>query len=407
MDNGEKRLYTPIVLRTGFMHSYRRTISLLLFLILLEAVYWTLAGFWPRFDELALMRWGLIVILAIVVPLGTSTIRDIVAGYVNLFDVFDEQTEENLNLYRSLNRSSSKTQQEMYRLFKDENTYAAFQEKIREVVFDKTTDVIVIATIISITIFVLYNTVNEKIILNPSFSSYPLLILELLIDAYATVFLIAALSFILVFGIQYFYILNRLGSSLSDLSVWNYIQYLRGTPVKDSSFISFWRFGEYTSMIGQHFSGVAFRIVLLMTLGGLAQIQYNVSTSTMVTWILASIPLVLSVLILVLPLNSLHRVVHDAKVAVLRELEEEYDRLTLRFLNQLTKRRHSLTNDRVEKADIDLAVGTTSLRGIIEETRQLSTWPVKAPAVLQIVATALIPIGYFILEEILRELWLV
>jgi len=389
------------------MHSYRRTIALLLFLILLEVLFWTLAGFWPRFGELSLMRWGLIVILAIVVPLGTSTIRDIVAGYVNLFDVFDEQTEENLNIYRSLNRSSSKTQNDMYRLFKDESTYSAFQETIREFVLDKTTDIIVIVIIISITIFVLYNTVIEKIILKASISSYPLLILELLIDAYATVFLIAALSFILMFGIQYFYILNRLGGSLSDLSVWNYIQYLRGTPVKDSSFISFWRFDDYTSEIGQHFSGVAFRIVLLMTFGGLAQILYNVSTSTMVTWILASLPLVLSVLLLVLPLNSLHKVVQDAKVAVLKELEEEYDSLTLRFLNQLTKRRHSLTNDRVEEADVNLAIETTSLRGIMEETRQLSTWPVKAPAVLQIIATSLIPIAYFILEEILREFWFV
>ena len=39
-----ERLYTPLVLRTGFMHSYRRTIPLLLSVIILEAVYWTLAG---------------------------------------------------------------------------------------------------------------------------------------------------------------------------------------------------------------------------------------------------------------------------------------------------------------------------------------------------------------------------
>jgi hypothetical protein len=69
-----ERLYTPVVLRTGFMHSYRRTIALLLSVIVLEAVFWTLAGFWHRFDELGLMRWGLIVILAIVVPIGTGTI---------------------------------------------------------------------------------------------------------------------------------------------------------------------------------------------------------------------------------------------------------------------------------------------------------------------------------------------
>jgi len=80
VNDGEKRAYTPIVLRTGLMHSYRRTISLLLSVIVLEAVFWTLAGFWPRFDELGLMRWGLIAILALVVPIGTSTIHRDLTG---------------------------------------------------------------------------------------------------------------------------------------------------------------------------------------------------------------------------------------------------------------------------------------------------------------------------------------
>jgi hypothetical protein len=88
------------------------------------------------------MRWGLIVILAIVVPIGTSTIRDIVAGYGNLFGVFDEKTEEKLKLYKSLSPSSSETRKGMRRLFKDDDTYAAFQEGIRRVVFDKTTDIV-------------------------------------------------------------------------------------------------------------------------------------------------------------------------------------------------------------------------------------------------------------------------
>ena len=207
MNNGDQRLYTPIVLRTGFMLSYRRTSSLLLFVILLEAVFWTLAGFWPRFSELALMRWGLILILAIVVPIGTSTIRDIVAGYANLFGVFDEQTEQRLKVYRSLDHTSLETENGMRRLFKDGDTYAAFQELIRRVIFDKTTDIVMIVTIISISAFVIYNTLAEKIFLNPAISSYPLLILEIFIDAYATIFIIAALSYILVFGFGYFYII--------------------------------------------------------------------------------------------------------------------------------------------------------------------------------------------------------
>jgi hypothetical protein len=388
------------------MHSYRRTFLLLVSVLALEAVFWTLAGFWPRFDELGLTRWGLIVILALVVPIGTSTIRDIIAGYTNLFNVFDEKTEEKLKLYKSLNRPSSGTRGGMRRLFKDDHTYVAFQDRIRQVAFDRTTDIVIIVTIISITAFVSYNTVYEKTVLNAATSSQPLLFLEILIDAYATMFLIAALSFILMFGIQYLYILSRLGGAQHDLGVWNFIQYLRGNPVEDGPFLSYWRFHDYVSTIGRHFSGVAFRIVLLMALGGLAQILYNVSTSTMVTWILAAAPVVLSVLILVLPLGSLYRILHNAKDAVLRELEEEYDDLTLGFIAHLTERSHFGTTGHPEKADEDVTVKMASLRRIIEETRKESTSPVRAPVVLRIIATSLIPLVYFFLQELIRGLWL-
>jgi hypothetical protein len=143
-----------------------------------------------------------------------------------------------------------------------------------------------------------------------------------------------------------------------------------------------------------------------MAFGGLAQILYNVSTSAMVTWILAAIPVVLSVLVLVLPLNSLHRVLQDAKVAVLRELEEAYDQLTLRFMIHLIEQRHSRTTGHAENAEEGLAAKVNSLKGIIDEIREQSTWPVKAPVVLRIVATSLIPLAYFFLEELLREFWL-
>ena len=170
--------------------------------------------------------------------------------------------------------------------------------------------------------------------------------------------------------------------------------------------MTYWRFHDYMSIIGRHFSGIAFRIVLLMTFGGLAQILYNVSTSAVVTWTLAAIPIVLSVLILVLPLNSLLRVSYEIKVAILRELEEEYDHLTLRFISQLNGQRDYRTTSSEEKADVDVAARITSLKGIIEETRQQSIWPIKTPGVVRIIATSLVPLAYFFIQELFRELWL-
>jgi hypothetical protein len=246
-----------------------------------------------------------------------------------MFDVFDEKTEEKLKLYRSLKRSSS--EKGMPRLFKDDKTYTAFQERIRQVVFDKTTDTVIVITILSVMVFVVYNTLHEKVRLNGGISSYPLRILEIFIDAYATTFIISALSFILVLGIGYFYVLNLLGGSKSDLSVWNYLHFLRGDKDKGPSVMTYWRFHDYVSIIGRHFSVIVFLIVLLMAFGGLAQILYNASTSTVVTWTLAATPIVLSVLTLILPLSSLIRVSNEINGVILRGLEEEYDYLTLRF----------------------------------------------------------------------------
>ena len=406
MKNEEKKLYTPIVLRTGFMVSYRRTIALLVSVIVLELILWTLAGFWPRFNDLVLERWGLILILAVVAPLGTSTIRDIVSGYATMFGLFDEETADKLKLYRSLSSTDAESQKNTRPLFKDDGAYASFQDTVRKVVFDQTTDIIMIVIIISIAALVSYFTLNEKIIMNGAISRYPLSVLEVFIDAYATAFIIAALSFTFVFGIEYFFIINRLGRSRKDLSVWNFIQYLQGAPVKHRAFMSYWRFHDYSSIIGRHFSGVAFRIVLLGTLGGLVQILYNQSTGTIVAWTLAAIPFILSVLILILPLNSLHNVSRDAKRAVLRVLEEEFDQLTLRFITSISERRDTHSKVHANQVEEELAVKITSLKGILEEIRQQSTWPVEAPMVVRILVTALIPLAYFLAQEFLRGLFL-
>ncbi|MHA1906428.1 MAG: hypothetical protein ACW98Y_03965 [Candidatus Thorarchaeota archaeon] len=401
MKKAEEKLYTPIVLRTGFLHSYRRTILLLLTVIILEAVFWSVGGFWPRFDDFGLMRWGLIIILAIVVPIGTRTIRDIVAGYRNLFNLFDERTEKNLKLYRSMASPSSESQEGMRTLFKDEEAYSAFQDRARQVIFEKISQTSTLVSIITVTIVVLYNIAYEKIILRAAMARYPLSILEVVIDSFASIFLILSLSFIFLFGTGYLFTISRLGASKSDFAVWNYIEHLRGASVKDSSFMSYWRFHDYASTIGRHFSGIAFRIVLLAVLSGITQIIYNTSTPTFVTWILALLPIALSALVLALPLNSLHRVMRDAKDAVLKELEVEYDHLTVRFVSHLSEQRQSGTTER-KREDNDLAMKITSLKGIIEETKQQWTWPVRIPMVLQIVTTSMIPVVYIFLEELFR-----
>jgi hypothetical protein len=139
-----------------------------------------------------------------------------------------------------------------------------------------------------------------------------------------------------------------------------------------------------------------------MVLGALSQVLFV--TPSLVTWILAGLNIVTGVLILFLPLNSLHRVMLEAKTAVMRELEEEYDHLTLRFVSQLSELRHSEKTGRRGKEDVELATKITALRGIMLEAKLHAVWPIKFPAVLRILVTSMIPIITALLKVVVDYL---
>jgi hypothetical protein len=384
-----KKMYTPFVLRTGFMHSYLRTIPFLFLTVLLEFIFWTLGDFWPRFNELAYERWVLILILALVVPIGIRTIRNIVADYDDLFDAFDEETEEGLKLYRSMDRPSSATQEEMKGLFKDQEAFKKFQNGIHDIIFEKWTELGFLFSIAIVISVVFIFSIYPKL-LGIAYSTYPLLILEITSDILSILLLTLSISLLIVFGFGYLRTISHLGASRNGFGVWNYIRYLRGVPEKEGSIMSYWKFYDCTSMIGQKFSRIAFRIILLMVLTGLTQVLFGPPSP--VIWIIAGGSIFTGVMILALPLDSLHNVMVEAKKAVIKELDEEYDHLTVGFVSHLRELRHSEETTRNERDDVELATKITALRGIIQEAKQHSEWPIKFPIVVRILVTSLIPL---------------
>ena len=115
------------------------------------------------------------------------------------------------------------------------------------------------------------------------------------------------------------------------------------------------------------------------------------SEVTTIIWILAGTNVLTGILILVVPLNSLHKVMKEAKNGVLKELEEEYDYLTVRFVSKLRELRHAKSSGRVTKEDSDISSKITALQGILLETHLQWTWPVMLPMVLRIIVTSMIP----------------
>ncbi|MFW9804882.1 MAG: hypothetical protein ACFFFC_19655, partial [Candidatus Thorarchaeota archaeon] len=386
---------------TGFMHSYHRTIPLLGLAVILEFIFWTLGNFWPQFSELGYERWGIILILALILPVGVWAIRNIVSDYDDLFDVFDGETEENLKLYRSMDRPPSETQDEMRNLFRSKETYNSFRDGAREIIFEKWVEVGVF-TSIGIVYIVIFTTSIYPKILGAAHSVYPLVILEVAGDVLSTLLMTLSISLLVVFGFGYLRTISHLGSFQDDFSVWNYIRHLRGSPKNDGSFMSYWKFIDCTSMIGKHFSRIAFRIVLLMVLAALSQLLFGPPGA--VIWIIAGWSILIGILILSIPLNSLHKVMVETKNAVMKELDEEYDHLTLGFVSQLRELSRSKKANRQEEESIELATKLTALRGIIQETSQHSVWPIELPMVVRILVASLIPLLITLIDSILT-LW--
>jgi hypothetical protein len=300
-----------------------------------------------------------------------------------------------------MDRPPSETQEEMRTLFKNQETYDLFRDGVREIIFEKWVEVGVFISIGIMYVVIFTSSIYPKIF-GGAHSAYPLLILEVAIDVLSTLLMTLSISLLVVFGFGYLRTIYHLGASRDDFSVWNYIQQLRGVSGEDGSIMSYWKFFDCTSMIGQHFSRIAFRIVLLMVLAAISQLLFGPPGPLI--WILAGWSIFIGVLILSLPLNSLHKVMVETKRAVVKELDEEYDYLTLRFVSELNELRQSERTDVGRKGAAELATEISVLQGIMDRAEQYQVWPIKFPVALRILAASLIPLLITILDLML-SLW--
>jgi hypothetical protein len=324
--------------------------------------------------------------------------------YDEIFDAFDNETEMKLKLYRSMDRPASATQEEVKKLFKNKDTYDSFRGSARQIIFEKWVETGVFPTIGIVYIAVFAFSIYPKM-LGAARSVYPLLILEIASDTLSTLLLTLSISLLVVFGIGYLRTISHLGASRTDFSVWNYIRYLHGIPEKEGSFMSYWKFYDCISMIGQRFSRIAFRIVLLMVVAGLSQVFFGPPGT--VIWIIAGWSVLIGILILALPLNSLHNVMAETKKAVLKELDEEYDHLTLNFVSHLREQRHSEIPGGHGKEDVELAMKISALDRIIQQANQHRVWPIESPIVLRILVTSLIPLVITLIDIVLTFLGII
>lgn len=349
------------------------------------------------------LNWIYAVLTNLAVLIGIWVIRDTVAGYDDLFNVFDDKIQQKLKLYKTMNRPSCQAQDDIRNLFKDSAAYSAFRNKVQRILFQRTELWALIFTSICFFVWMGYNFVFEQVPA-PSGGIFPWaglrVVLNIASEYFMTVFGTGAIT--LVFG--YLGAVSLLGSSSGDLRIWSYIRYLCGESVTGSVFISYEAFHDKASTLGGYVYRITFRIVLLEVLSALAIILsslLNQGTMTLSAWFFALSIIIASLFIFVTPLLSLHRVLAKAKEAILQVHEEEYEYLKVRFMSQL---RELCTNQRARsptKSPLDVATELNALQTILAETRRQRTWAFRPPMVLKVIGTSLIPITVAILETLL------
>ncbi len=133
----ESEYTTPLVLRYGILVDLKKTLAFvftwMIFLILLFCA--SGVSIWTLVYDVWFWTW-----LVLWPPIAMVT-RSIVTGCENLFNIFDEKTEDKLNLYQSLDingesKEPTPSQAHIKGIFSDEG-YLNFQKKIRALLFHR------------------------------------------------------------------------------------------------------------------------------------------------------------------------------------------------------------------------------------------------------------------------------
>ncbi len=394
----QKKRYTPIVLRFGYLHSYWRTLTPI---ILIFTVNFLIMFYLGLIDQI-ITHIPFTILAILLYILAIWTIRDTVAGYDELFDIFDEQTEQELNLYTSMDRPPSQAQRDLKSLFKDDTAYDRFREKVRSILFNRGE---IILIFLAIVVFVVGASVFFFMEAGWEYLGviiYPWTHIVVIIFA-AGLFLIALFAFgalLLFLGIMR--AISELGKSSSDLKVQQYIDCLRGAPFDpELAIMSYEHFYNNASIIGRFIYRVTFRVIIILVVAALYSIFLDIQIYRIInlsTWVFSISIIIAGFLIFVIPQTGLHKILYLTKDGVINGLEEVHGRLKIQFIESLRATPHTTppaANHTELREDIE------TLRQIIYDTREGPTFSFRMPTALKLLLASTIPIIVAVLQTLL------
>jgi hypothetical protein len=387
------RYHTPLILRTGFLHSYKRTIPVIVFWLVLNILtYWQMGVL--GFLQGDVWTYLFLPLFIIVIHIA----RKAVSGYDDLFGVLDPEFEKNLKLYKSLDLPVDTVNQERIKtIFIDESDYLEFKGDVRKLLFHGVEKYFVLAIIIASPI-ITYFYVDAYLFVGVYGATEPVLWLYIyiatnIIIGLAIVCGIASLVWI-VFSM--IISISKLEAYRNKFKISNYIQLLKGERFESlDRVMGYDTFYEQTTAIGSFIYGLTLRALIIVIAYALNLIFFSFLNQLNLGLGVYAIGLsivVFSVILFMWPQLGLHNLLNKRKKEILRELKLKQDALdtevmiiTSRFIE--SERSGPTLNEASLKREASERVGS-----IYSNVKERSTWGFEITTFIKFVSTSAVPL---------------
>ncbi|MFX1578490.1 MAG: hypothetical protein ACFFBJ_02500 [Promethearchaeota archaeon] len=393
MGDNEVRYHTPLILRTGFLHSYKRTIPVIvIWLVLNILTYWQMGVLGFLQGDV----WTYLFLPLFIIVIHIS--RKAVSGYDDLFGVLDPEFEKNLKLYKSLDLPVDTVNQERIKtIFIDDSDYLEFKGDVRKLLFHGVEKYFVLAIII-VSPIITYFYVDAYLFVGVYGATEPILWLYIyiatnLIIGLAIVCGIASLVWI-VFSM--IISISKLEAYRNKFKISNYIQLLKGERFESLDRVrGYDTFYEQTTAIGSFIYGLTLRALIIVIAYALNLIFFSFLNQLNLGLGVYAIGLsivVFSVILFMWPQLGLHNLLNKRKKEILRELKLKQDALdtevmiiTSRFIE--SEKSGPTLNEASLKREASERVGS-----IYRNVKERSTWGFEITTFIKFVSTSAVPL---------------
>ncbi len=400
----EGRFYTPFILRTGFLHSYKRTLPVIAgWLVLNIVIYWQM----DVLDNLSGDVWTYLYIPTFVVIIHIA--QKAVRGYDDLFGVLDSEFEQKLKLYKSLDLPSDTINQERIKdIFINEDT-REYKKKVRKLLFGGIERYLVCAVIFASPV-ITYLYFDAYLFVGVYGATEPIIWLYIYIVSNLIIGLLIACSIASLAWIIFSMILSisKLEECKKDFKITNYLKLLKGEEFESlNRVMGYDTFYEQTTSIGTFITGLTLWALAIMVISALNLIFFSFLTQLNLglgIYVIGLSIVALALILFIWPQLGLHKLLNKRKKEIMRGLILKKDKLDTEVMVINARYIESERSGQIVNEASLRSVSSTLVGNISNNVKERSTWGFEITTLIKYVGTSAVPLITQIVNAIFEGL---